>query len=709
MSILQSTYDDETGLLTIAFEKGLDGEIVFTVTLFREMRELLERSERSKKPKGILLKLEGLGGHTAYPVGELLTMDENGVRRFCYEGQETLKKLRGMGIFTSCILEGVLSGPALEMALACRRRVMSSERGGRIDFPEMSIGIFPPLGGVLTLVEILGTAGALELLLRHESLTPARALEMGLVDHVSRSDEMEDRVHALLCAESGATTEEEPAESLKALARTTWSRSRVRNILFLRKQVRKAKSTLSPGTREACLGLLGMLRESLSSGEDEGLMVGAKNFTDLVLHPPSRNLFTLAGTGAHLKGWVSRIAKRQQSSRRLITVIGDSRRAVEWVVLFSGEGCAVRLVTDDAARTGRILKERIRGREDLSRNIFPTLHSEGLRTGGLVIAATEENDVEKLGGFLATLVEETSSSVPIAVDTASLSGLLSEIPFPSRHRVYGVSRFRFVQGKGIIEVSLGRGAEEENLPDLLSFFHALEPLTILVRESPAGLARRIFTAYVTEALRLVGEGAGILRVEEVAVNSGIPVGPFWMLDVTGLSEYLAAAEFLKLRLGPRFAPPETALRLKEMGMEGRDGEKGFYHRTNGELWLDESLTRFHGSRGESEHPHETIQERLLLAIVAEALRAFGESVTSNPEVVDCALDALGVFPSQLGGPLHYAEALGTPQLIRKFERMYRTCGPAFEPPELLYARLSAPPARDPLSSKNHSYHDIASR
>jgi 3-hydroxyacyl-CoA dehydrogenase/enoyl-CoA hydratase/3-hydroxybutyryl-CoA epimerase len=714
MSSLQSTYNDESGLLTIAFEKDLDGEVVFMASLFRELRELLEKAEQSKKTKGILLKLEGRGKRCAgYPVGELLAMDENEVRRFCYEGQEALKKLSGLAIFTCCLLEGTVSGPALEIALSCSKRIMSLEEGSQIQLPEIGMGIFPPLGSVYTLIEELGTGAALDLLLSCESLSPARALELGLADHLARSDEMEDAAGALLSREDAAGNgEEDRPETLRELVRSIWSRSRLRNFLFLRSQVKKARQTLSPGVREAYLGLVGMLREGLSAGEDEGLMIGARNFTDLVHGAPSRNLLTLAGTGAHLRRWLTRVARPLESSHRLVTVIGDSRRAVEWVLLFSAEGFAVRLVTGDAAKSGHFLKERLKGREGLSRRIFPSTHSEGLLASGLVIAAPEETNAEKLGEDMEALVAGTSASLPIAIDTACLSGLVCEIPFPSRHRVYGVSRFRFVQGKGIIEISLGAGAEEESLPLLLSFFHSLEPLTVLVRESPAGISRRVLTSYVTEALRLVGEGAGILRVEEVALNSGIPVGPFWMLDVLGLPEYMGNAGFLKQRLGPRFAPPETALRLKEMGIEGRDGAKGFYHRADGELWLDESLTRFHGNRADAGHHDETIQERLLFAIVAEALRAFGEGVSSNPEVVDCALDALGIFPSHLGGPLHYAGALGTPPLIRKFEKMARAWGASFEPPEFLYASLGAGahvPAKDTLPSRNRSYHsDTAS-
>lgn len=708
MSLLASIYNEENGLLTIAMEKNPGGEVVFTALHFQELRDLLDAAEKSERAKGILLVLEGQGRRCAgYSVGELLTMDENEIRRFCYEGQEAVKKLSRMEKFTCCLLRGVVAGPALELALGCRRRLMASDAGSRLQFPEIGMGIFPPLGSVYTLVGELGTAAALELLLSAESLSPGRALESGLVDQLARCDELEDAADALFSRERGNEGNQGPKpETLRELMKSTWARSRVNNLLSLRSQAKRAKKTLSPGIREAYLGLIGMLREGISSSEDEGLMVAAQSFTGLVLEAPSRNLFTLAGTGAHLRRWLTGIARRPQSSSRLVTVIGNARRAVEWAVLFAAEDFGARLITEDAVRSARFLREKLGGREDISRRIFPSVHSKGIAASGLVIVATEETSIEKLGERIAAVVAGSGPSVPIVVDTACLAGLVSEIPFPSRHRVYGISRFRFVQGKGVIEISLGTGTEEGGLPELLFFFSSLEPLTVLVRESPAGLSRRILTSYMTEALRLVGEGAGILRVEEVALNAGIPVGPFWMLDSVGLTEYLGTAAFLKQRLGERFALPETALRLKEMGVEGRDSAKGFYHRADGKLWLDGSLTMFHGSRAGSGHHDETILERLLFSIVAEALRAFGQGVSSNPEVVDCALDALGVFPSHLGGPLHYAGVLGTPQLIRKFEKMARAWGPAFEPPEFLYENLAAgAPAHTKIDlvSKNRSY------
>jgi 3-hydroxyacyl-CoA dehydrogenase len=238
-----------------------------------------------------------------------------------------------------------------------------------------------------------------------------------------------------------------------------------------------------------------------------------------------------------------------------------------------------------------------------------------------------------------------------------------------------------------MEVSLRDDVQGEGLPEILAFLRQLDPLTIVLKESPVGLCRRVLAAYQTEALRLIEEGAGILRVEDAALSSGMPLGPFWSLDTFGLEDYMETAKFLKVRIGERFGPPEVAVRLKEQGIEGRAGARGFYVYTDSTPWLDESLSPPEGDQVNLPRYDEVIQERLLYSIVGEAIRIYGEGVTTHSEVVDFTLTSLGIFPPHLGGPLNYASVLGTPRLVRRFEKMHRSWGVQFEPPDFLYTSL----------------------
>jgi 3-hydroxyacyl-CoA dehydrogenase len=176
-------------------------------------------------------------------------------------------------------------------------------------------------------------------------------------------------------------------------------------------------------------------------------------------------------------------------------------------------------------------------------------------------------------------------------------------------------------------------------------------------------------------------------VEEAALASGLSMGPFLTLDVHGLEDYLETAGFLRSRIGERFRAPEIAVKLLEMGVEGQHGKRGFYVHTDGRPWLDENLSPSEATQVHSPRYDEVIQERLLLSIIGEAVRIFGEGISLHPEIIDCALVSIGMFPAHLGGPLHHAALLGIPKLLRRFEKMYGTWGVQFEPPEFLSTSL----------------------
>ena len=80
-------------------------------------------------------------------------------------------------------INGSAMGGGSELALACDLRIASSGDHA-IGQPEIMLG-FPPGGGATQrLRRLLGTAGALQVVLDGRPLTPAQALNLGVVDHV---------------------------------------------------------------------------------------------------------------------------------------------------------------------------------------------------------------------------------------------------------------------------------------------------------------------------------------------------------------------------------------------------------------------------------------------------------------------------------------------------------------------------------------------
>jgi enoyl-CoA hydratase/carnithine racemase len=116
-------------------------------------------------------------------------------------------------------INGPCLGGGLELALACHLRLCSEK--ARLGLPELSIGIIPGLGGIYRLIQVMGEAKALEMILLGDMISASRALELNLVNRIFPKKEFITKVmifvKTLLSARKEAI---ERVLTLAALART---------------------------------------------------------------------------------------------------------------------------------------------------------------------------------------------------------------------------------------------------------------------------------------------------------------------------------------------------------------------------------------------------------------------------------------------------------------------------------------------------------
>jgi enoyl-CoA hydratase/carnithine racemase len=94
-------------------------------------------------------------------------------------------------------MNGHALGGGLELALCCHFRIMADNPKAAVGLTELNLGIIPGWGGTQRLARALGRDKALDMILFSKRLTPAEALEAGLVNKLSKPESLMDDVMKL--------------------------------------------------------------------------------------------------------------------------------------------------------------------------------------------------------------------------------------------------------------------------------------------------------------------------------------------------------------------------------------------------------------------------------------------------------------------------------------------------------------------------------
>ncbi|MEZ5727361.1 MAG: enoyl-CoA hydratase-related protein [Burkholderiaceae bacterium] len=96
---------------------------------------------------------------------------------------------------------GTALGGGLELAMACRARLVDTTAGAQIGLPEIKLGLLPGAGGTQRLPRLVGLALGLDMLLSGRSIDPDAAVSAGLFEAapsgVALLDAARARLHAL--------------------------------------------------------------------------------------------------------------------------------------------------------------------------------------------------------------------------------------------------------------------------------------------------------------------------------------------------------------------------------------------------------------------------------------------------------------------------------------------------------------------------------
>ncbi len=114
---------------------------------------------------------------------EIAAVDAASAKDFARRGQSVMNRIASAGVLTIAAINGYCFGGALDLALACRKRLASPD--AVFSHPGTGLGIITGWGGTQRLPRLIGEGRALEMFFTAGRFSAAEALRFGLVDEVA--------------------------------------------------------------------------------------------------------------------------------------------------------------------------------------------------------------------------------------------------------------------------------------------------------------------------------------------------------------------------------------------------------------------------------------------------------------------------------------------------------------------------------------------
>ena len=217
----------------------------------------------------------------------------------------------------------------------------------------------------------------------------------------------------------------------------------------------------------------------------------------------------------------------------------------------------------------------------------------------------------------------------------------------TKNRIETLYRTRMrALAEGIEVTRLDQARETDGLA------RVLETIPVVTKGDP--FKTRVTAAYVQEAILMLGEGASPWLIDNVALNSGMIIGPLAMADSSGLDQLVETLDSCE-----RGNEAREAIRiLSEFTNRSRLGRKtnaGIYEydaKGNQSDWAELSQIFM---RSPNQPPAKEIERRLFAIQAIEALRCVKEGIVKDSSIADLASILGWNFPAGRGGVLSYAE------------------------------------------------------
>lgn len=265
---------------------------VLTPELHRELGDVVAVLAANESVVGIVLS----SGKQGFIVGgDLMRIvryyEMNRSAAEAYEQSRTfsrvLRRLETCGKPVAVVINGSALGGGLEMALACHYRVVTNDESTKLGLPEVTLGLVPGAGGTQRLPRLIGLEKAVPMILDGTLVDPAEALRLGIVDAVSKPDDLLD-VAASWVLEQGTPLQPWDQKGFRIPGGSKLNDMNIGRLFQIQTARIGAKFRHNYPAPAAALRCL--FNGSTVNSIDQGLRIESREFSALTRGPVARNI-----------------------------------------------------------------------------------------------------------------------------------------------------------------------------------------------------------------------------------------------------------------------------------------------------------------------------------------------------------------------------------------------------------------------------------
>lgn len=713
-------YDkDADGIVTLTLDDPEASANTMNERYAAAMGEALDRLEREVAGGDVTGVIVTSAKKTFFAGGDLHALQqvqpEDAGRFFAeVEGiKGQLRRLEQIGRPVVAAINGTALGGGLEIALACHHRIAVDDRGTKIGFPEVTLGLLPGGGGVTRSVRMLGLQDALmNWLLQGQQRAPQEAKAKGLVDEVVASqDELLPAARAWVLAHADDEEVGQPWDR-KGYKMPGGTPSNPKLAAFLPAFPANLRKQLKGAAYPAPRAILSAAVEGAQVDVDTASRIESRWFTSLATGPTAKSMIqafffdlqeissgalrpdgidktTVDKVGVLGAGMMGAGIAYACATRGIDVVLKDvSAEAAE-----KGKSYTAKLL-DKKVEKGRMTAE---AREEILGRITPTTDAADLAGCDAVIEAVFEDAALK-----AKVFAEAEEQLP---DTALLCSNTSTLPITelaenvSRPTDFiGLHFFSPVDKMKLVEIIKGKETSDEALARAIDVVQQIGKIPIVVNDSRGFYTSRVFGTLITEGVALVEEGVDPATIERAATMAGFPAPPLAMLDevsltltqhIRGEAEKAAAAAGEQLPEQPGSAVVDRM--VGEFGRKGRAAGAGFYDYPDDGPKVFWPGVREHFTKTDVDIPLRDIQDRYLFAMALETAKTFEEGVIESAAAANIgSIFGIG-FPPLTGGAVQFMQGYpgGLAGFVARARELAKAYGPRFEPSAWLVAKAES--------------------